>query len=443
MLHGPVAVTAAIGLAALAGCAGETASIGAAFVPVLDQPPEPIHALDVLFVIDDSASMQDQQDALIASAQQALFDQLATQTDGLPDLRVGVISTTVSLDVDGLTCTDDAPDGQLRHTPRVEGCAAPRDPWIEDIDDGAGGRIRNYDGTLGDAFGCIAALGTSGCGFEHPLEAMRRALDGSQPGNAGFLRDDALLLVVILSDEDDCSAFDPAVFSPTDASIDSPLGPLHSFRCFEFGVVCDDDDPRTPGGKDGCVPREDSPFLSPVAGYVEFLRGLKADPSMVMVAGIFGDAGPIEVMPDPTRAPEVTLASLCPGGADAYPAVRLDAFAEAFPCRYVLAPICDADMAAHLVRIASTTAGVLAARACLLGDLPASPSCRASAEIPGGARRGLAVCAHAGDAGCVTIAADEARCGYTPSRLAADAPAGLLRADEHLVVECALDDRAP
>ena len=87
LLHGPVAVTAAIGLAALAGCAGETASIGAAFVPVLDQPPEPIHALEVLFVIDDSASMQDQQDALIASAQQALFDQLATQTDGLPDLR--------------------------------------------------------------------------------------------------------------------------------------------------------------------------------------------------------------------------------------------------------------------------------------------------------------------------------------------------------------------
>ena len=56
---------------------------------------------------------------------------------------------------------------------------------------------RNYTGNLADVFGCIAALGESGCGFEHQLAAITRALgaDGQPPPaeNQGFLRPDAFL----------------------------------------------------------------------------------------------------------------------------------------------------------------------------------------------------------------------------------------------------------
>jgi hypothetical protein len=74
----------------------------------------------------------------------------------------------------------------------------------------------------GFAFSCISKLGRNGCGLEQQLEAMLKALtpaqshrftfsrdtqgQGSEPGaNAGFLREDAILAVVHVSDEEDCS----------------------------------------------------------------------------------------------------------------------------------------------------------------------------------------------------------------------------------------------
>jgi hypothetical protein len=71
-------------------------------------------------------------------------------------------------------------------------------------------------------FSCVARRGVTGCPFEQPLEAMWKALAPSQGSgqlheflngsrghgdgaNAGFLRPDALLVVVHVSDEEDCS----------------------------------------------------------------------------------------------------------------------------------------------------------------------------------------------------------------------------------------------
>jgi len=72
--------------------------------------------------------------------------------------------------------------------------------WIE--------RYDNVDVAM--QFGCLANVGTMGSSLEMPLETMKLALvdrvsDGS---NAGFRRDDALLAVVFLSDEEDCSRGD-------------------------------------------------------------------------------------------------------------------------------------------------------------------------------------------------------------------------------------------
>ncbi len=59
----------------------------------------------------------------------------------------------------------------------------------------------------------VAQIGATGCGFEAPLEAMKRSLDGSRIENTGFIRDGAFLAVVFLTDEDDASVKDSSVYS--------------------------------------------------------------------------------------------------------------------------------------------------------------------------------------------------------------------------------------
>jgi hypothetical protein len=419
-------------LALFAGCSQDDANLGSGFKPVLDVPPEPIEAVDILFVIDNSGSMQEQQDALIASAGEALFDQLAAEVGGMPDIHVAVVSSDVGAGDYAITgCSNEGNDGDDgRFLIGNASCPITIDgTYLSDYDDGAGGRITNFSGTLDEAFGCAAALGTQGCGFEQHLESMRRALDGSNVANAGFLREDAILLVVILADEDDCSAFDTGVFDTSQNDIMAPLGFLNSFRCFEFGVVCDGDDPRTFGDKTGCAPRDDSAYLTTVDEYVTFLHGLKADPSMVMVAGIFGDVAPVTVIPDPEMSMRPVLDSVCPPDGSTigtYPAVRLHALAGGFPARWVFTPICDAstEMEANLRTISTRLGTVMAAKSCLPAEVPAGTPCRGFAAPAGEARRPIAV----------TIAPDPEQCG--PALAASVAPGSLADGD-HLIVECA------
>jgi hypothetical protein len=62
------------------------------------------------------------------------------------------------------------------------------------------------DTTMAQTLACRANVGTSGPGFEMPLLMSKWALkERAADTNAGFLRDDALLAVVILTDEDDQS----------------------------------------------------------------------------------------------------------------------------------------------------------------------------------------------------------------------------------------------
>ena len=93
-------------------------------------------------------------------------------------------------------------------------------------------------------FGCIAAVGENGCGFEHQLGAVARALgaDGARAPveNDGFLRPDAALAIVLVSDEDDCSApvTSPLYDAVQNLTLASAMGPPSSFRCSEFGHLC-------------------------------------------------------------------------------------------------------------------------------------------------------------------------------------------------------------
>jgi len=50
---------------------------------------------------------------------------------------------------------------------------------------------------------CLTSLGTNGCGYEQPLQSMGVGL--LKDSQSDFVRDDAMLAVIVVSDEDDCS----------------------------------------------------------------------------------------------------------------------------------------------------------------------------------------------------------------------------------------------
>ncbi|MGE5186477.1 MAG: hypothetical protein ACM31C_30685 [Acidobacteriota bacterium] len=248
--------------------------------------------IDILFVIDNSASTSDKQTVFAQNFPQfvAALDAFPT---GRPNLHIGVVTTTVDIGVQGFGpgCPSPAPNdnGLLVNTPRVAaGCSGPTGRFISDIKNGTGGRTTNYSGTLADTFSCIAQVGVSGCGFEADLEAMKRALDGSRPENAGFIRNGAYLAIVFLTDEDDASVKDTAIFGLGSGAAgpgDFRAQPLYAYKC-DTAISA-----SGPGSYTNCVPRTDS-YLQPTASYFQFLASVK-DPAQIVVAMIIGDPKPL------------------------------------------------------------------------------------------------------------------------------------------------------
>ncbi|HWU87300.1 MAG TPA: hypothetical protein VN253_08495 [Kofleriaceae bacterium] len=389
--------------------------------------------LDVLFVVDDSPSMFDKQRSLAQSFPR-MIEILQHLDGGMPDLHIGVITSDMGtlgssspLPAPAIGqpgnggCADSGHDGRLQAS-----SPALADAYISDVAGPDGTRIRNYTGELTQVFSQIASVGQGGCGFEQHLAALRRAV--TQPANDGFLRDDANLAVVIIADEDDCSVLDPALFGPDSAE----LGPLMSFRCTQFGVVCDPDD-LTPGAKAHCAPRARSSLIEDVEPFVEALLAVKPDPRMVMVAAIVGDPEPValELRPSPGGGSlQTALAHSCQfdgstGPEVADPAVRIKAFLDAFPGRSQLTSICSADLVAPLETIGAT-AKKLVGDPCLdsarLADSSPDPGLQPACEVQDvrdsapDASRELPACTP-GAADCFEIAADEAACPTAPGHL--------------------------
>lgn len=394
---------------------------------------DPVRKLDILFVIDDSESMAEEQAFLAARATEALFDTIATITGARPSLHIAVVSTNMGVGDNPIVACQGGGDGGVFQVPAItDTCPAIDGRFLTDAGDGTDGTVSNYEGELRDAFACMVSLGIEGCGFEQPLEAMRRALDGSNPENAGFLRDDALLAVVFLTDEDDCSAFDDGLFDLTVTGLDSPLGQPDSFRCFDFGVTCDQPENREPGVKTGCRPAKDSSYLHDVDQYVEFLHTLKGDPGKVVVAGIFGDPEPVEVSLETHEilGQHYQLGASCESPAGkAQPAVRLAAFLDAFPARSHAASICDGDLSEPLAGAAWQMAGALERSPCLHGNIADTDAsapglqadCRLEASRTDGSPVALASCGvAAAGATCFDIVEDPSACAYTETGLAVD-----------------------
>jgi hypothetical protein len=265
--------------------------------------------IDILFMIDNSNSMEPKQQNLSANFPKMIESLRSPKLGGagcsassranckIPNVRIGVVSSDMGAGNYSLpSCEVQGGDGgKLQNKARKPGCVAPKDPWIS-YNEG----VTNVPSATPDpvtqvkeAFSCIAELGVGGCGFEAQLESTRRALDGcGKPNyscltNPGFIRKEAFLAVVWITDEDDCSAKKPQLFDPSQQGLTDPLGPLVSYRCTEFGIQCDEKTPRQPGTKHNCVPGYD--WLVKVDDYATFFSNMKP-PGRVILFAIAGPA---------------------------------------------------------------------------------------------------------------------------------------------------------
>ncbi len=319
----------------LAGCADDERPLKPDAANLDDGTGPEGRQVDVLFLIDNSGSTAQVQTALAVSF--PAFLARLDRSGERPDLHIGIVSSSLGAgDFHLPSCETAGGDrGVLQNTPKVRGCVPPRGRFIEDVA-GPTGRVRNYDGDLADTFSCIARLGVDGCGFEQHLQAMLKALDGSAPENAGFLRPGALLVVIIHADEDDCSARDPELYDPTRLA----LGPTTSFRCFQFGVRCEPAglEPSTLGPRTECQSNEASTYVQSVRSYVEFLLRLKGSRRKLVVGTIIG-TGPVAVgrdgVPNPLLLPGCQAST-----GTAAPGVRLAEFARSFGPNGFVESIC-------------------------------------------------------------------------------------------------------
>lgn len=205
-----------------------------------------VDKVDLLFVVDDSISMRQEQTALAQNFPLMAETLASGDRDGdgeedfppVQDLHLGVVSTNMGgygSNTQG-GCSHDSNlgnpkylgDDGLLQTGVGEGVDNPG--MCPDVSTSGGPFLAfqgNQDPTaFGRKFGCVAQLGSGGCGFEQQLEAPLKALtpstantsffEGAGHGdqaNQGFVREDSLLAVILVTDEDDCSVQRPALYS--------------------------------------------------------------------------------------------------------------------------------------------------------------------------------------------------------------------------------------
>jgi len=336
--------------------------------------------LDILFVVDNSNSMAEEQKAL-AGAFPQFVDMLATMSGGMPNVHIGVISSDLGAGNYGLpSCEVPGGDGgKLQSQPKAAGCMPPNGAFITYINGvtnvpGAGSALDRVK----SGFSCIAEIGTGGCGFEQTIESSRRALDPALGTNPGFVRPAAMLAVVYLTDEDDCSAQKPQLYDPTQSNLTDPLGPLTSFRCFEFGIQCDINDRTVVGPRTGCVPAYD--WLYKVGDYVTFFKALKP-PGQLVMAALAGPDQPVAVGKD---AYNPALQPSCQSNqGKAVPAIRFKTLLDAFGTASFFSSICAQDYGPALKQLGTLLAAQLGG-ACLqqLKDTdPSQPGLQASCVV--------------------------------------------------------------
>ncbi|HEX2657438.1 MAG TPA: hypothetical protein VHU40_04170 [Polyangia bacterium] len=364
------------------------------------------HKLDLLFMVDNSQSMMPLQ-AKMAAQLGSFMDALVDPTTHLlPDLHVAVISSSfgggawsnVNQCGAGSHPGDDRGFFQQGPGGAGNGSCSMLNSGATYLANGDGNTPANFTGDIRDAFKCIALLGDTGCGFESQFESTYYALyyanqaygtDKDQnTQNGGFLRTDAVLAIVMLTNEDDCSVSgESLLLNPAVNSVMDPtgLGALWSYRCNEFGHLCDGQppphDPPPMGGVvlNNCVSAEnmgktDDKVTDPdgnpdktkghlwptVQEFSDYVRSFKSNPDDILVAAIAGPVTPYKVVPQVNNAamgevdPAIDHSCTQGGGGDEYadPAVRIKQWVDTFGPNGVFYPICADTLNKAMVGIA-------------------------------------------------------------------------------------------
>lgn len=179
--------------------------------------------IDLLFVIDNSASM-DLEQANLGTNFPAFISVI--DESGL-DYRVAV--TTTGMDYTYYLTTPfgsipSSQDGGDNGTMLLRDDCGMQRRWIEKTD-------ADPTGT----FACAANVGAAGPSQEMPLAAMRAALEDRMADgtNQGWRRPDALLGVVFLTDENDCSYEQSVTFGLNELGIcESQMEPVPNYVSF-------------------------------------------------------------------------------------------------------------------------------------------------------------------------------------------------------------------
>lgn len=322
----------ALTLLCLTGCEED---VGIAVVPppavqvdLLSQKPAAL--VDILWVVDNSGTMVEEQAALARNFDQFItglttcqgtgqandvcdFESRRCAVSGLPcnppDYHIGVISTDVlSSDDQGKLrqvglCTTAAgaspAQDKFRHC-RSSNAECAHDESLPNSD--PANNVCDLSQSLSfvtattpgasDAFSTAVQVGTQGSGRETGIEAAARALgrhvsdrssgafDPIPADNEGFLRPDASLFVIFVSDEDD-SSFGQSSYHYR--AFESLKGPGNE-GLVSVSAIVGPPDADGPEGTDpgGCIPDPDEPDIRNQAGtrYVAlamYSRGLTAE----------------------------------------------------------------------------------------------------------------------------------------------------------------------
>jgi len=433
--------------------------------------------IDILFVLDNGSSG--------TQMQQKLSNQLPSFLDvleGLPtplDLHVAITTTDLGAPsdvMDKIGCTAQGDNGGFRSAPSGTCSTTLMNGATFLADDGNG--VTNFTDPIASVLQCISLVGDSGCGFHQPLAAAARALGADNVVNGvatppatndGFLRSDASLAIIFLTNQDDCSA--PAgteLFSLNGGqdNLSNSLGPMQLYRCNQYGHLCKDpasSNPQAlimpplkpPSDAQGttseptldltdCQDNDTATgLLTPVTNFVADIKALKKNPdSQIMVAAIVAPATPYTVNWVPAAGgqntqpgelwPEIEHSCGQKGGDDVNPeltvtttdtsfgdpGVRLAGFANGFADSLV-ASTCDASYAAAARAIATKIGQLPSNGGCLTGTIELTadgqPNCTAVALVPdpSGATKSVpyANCVESDNtAPCWTSAAGAANC---------------------------------
>ena len=165
--------------------------------------------IDLLMAIDGSISMDVAQDKLSTSIE-SFIDAIETSLVDEVDYHLGVITTTeYTYNVDG--CTE--PGSLISQTGGQDSSNSTCGPFAD-----GGAWVSPDDGDVAESFRCIAGIGLGNGNVELTAQAIIGAITGDGPGgcNAGFVREDALLVIVNITDTDDPSAYPPGEGSTGD-----------------------------------------------------------------------------------------------------------------------------------------------------------------------------------------------------------------------------------